>query len=93
MCRKHKEVYKVLNYIEYPLILVFATTGYALIFSFASLVPTVSSAKGLKICLITAGVKKYKSMSKKRRKHNKVSSLSKDKLNTIEFIISNNLTD
>ena len=93
MCRKHKEVYKVLNYIEYLLILVFATTGYALIFSFASLVPTVSSAKGLKICLITAGVKKYKSMSKKRRKHNKVSSLSKDKLNTIEFIISNNLTD
>lgn len=32
-------------------------------------------------------------MSKKRRKHDKVSSLSKDKLNTIEFIISNNLTD
>lgn len=65
MCRKHKEVYKVLNYIEYLLILVFATTGYALIFSFASLVPTMSSAKGLKICLITAGVKSISQWVKK----------------------------
>ena len=53
-----------------------------------------SSAIGLKICTITAGIKKYKSMiKKKKKKHDKVVLLAKSKLNTIEDLISKTLID
>ena len=47
-----------------------------------------SSAIGIKIYAITAGVKKYKSIIKKKKKHCKTVLLEKDKLNTIEVLIS-----
>ena len=48
-----------------------------------------SSAVGLKICAITAGIIKYKSIiKKKRKKHYKIVLLAKNKLNTIEVLIS-----
>ena len=66
--------------------------------AFASLVVIVvgisSSAVGMKICAITAGIKKYKSITKKMKKsHNKIVLLGKDKLNTIEYLISKFLID
>ena len=45
-----------------------------------------SSATGLKICVITAGIKKYNSIIKKiRKKNDKI--VLKCKLNTIEVLI------
>ena len=49
----------------------------------------MSSAMRLKICVITAGIKKYKSIiKKKKKKHDKVLSLAKSKLNSKEVSIS-----
>ena len=63
MSMKHK---KVLNYIEHLIILISAVTGCILISAFASLVGIpvgiTSSAIGLKICIINAEIKKYKSI-------------------------------
>ena len=45
-----------------------------------------SSVIELKICAIAAGIKKYKSMIKKRKKnHDKIVLLAKSKLNRLEF--------
>ena len=54
----------------------------------------MSSAIELKICVITAGIKKYKSIiKKKKKKHNKRVSLAKSILNSIEVLISKALID
>ena len=53
---------------------------------------TRSSAIGLKISVKTTGIKKYKSIiKKKRKKHDKILLLSKSKLNSKEFFISKDL--
>ena len=41
-------------------------------------------AMGLKICAITAGIKKYKSIVKKKEDHDKMVLLTKSKLNSLE---------
>ena len=52
------------------------------------------SAIGLKICAIAAGIKKYKSIiKKKKKKHDKIVLLAKSKLNSIEVLISKALID
>ena len=66
--------------------------------AFASLVGIpigiTSSAKGLKIYLITAGIKKYKSITKKKKKkHDEIVLLAKYKLNRKEVLVSKNLID
>ena len=62
-------------------------------FCFGSLVGIpigiTSSAVGLRNCAITAIIKKYKSIiKKKKRKHDKIVLLAKSKLNSIEVLIS-----
>ena len=53
-----------------------------------------SSAIGLNICAIIAGIKKYKSIFKnKKRKHYKIVMLARSKLNKIEVLISRSLND
>ena len=53
-----------------------------------------SYAIGLKLCATTAGIKKYKSIiKKKKRKYDKTVSLAKSKLNIIEVLISKDLID
>ena len=48
----------------------------------------------LKIYAITAGIKKYKSIiKKKKKKHDKIVLLAKSKLNVIEVLISKSLID
>ena len=84
---------KYLNYAENLLILVSTVTRCVSISAFASLVAILvgitSSAVGIKICAITAGIKKYKSIIKKnKKKHDKIILLGKDKSNTIEILIS-----
>ena len=89
---KYKKTCKYLNYIEHLLILVSTITGCVSVSVFASLVCVPigirSSAVGIKICAITAGIKRYKSIIKKKNKHDKIVLLGKDKLNTIEFLVS-----
>ena len=62
MSQKHKNVCGVLNYIKRSLIAISTITGCASISAFASLVGILigikSSTIGLKICVITAGIKK-----------------------------------
>ena len=72
MSKKHKKVCTSLNYIEHFLILASTITGCVFISAFASLVGVpigiTSSAIGLKFCAITAGIKKYKSIIKRKKK-------------------------
>ena len=95
---KYKKTCKYLNYIEHLLILVSTVTGRISVSAFASLVcipvGITSSSVGIKICAITAGIKKYKSIiKKKKKKHDKIMLLGKDKLITIEVLISKALID
>ena len=54
----------------------------------------LSSAIGLKICVITAGIKNCKSIIKNKwKKHDKVVLLPKSQLNRIEVLISMALID
>ena len=74
------------------LILASTVTGRVLISAFTSLVAVpvgiTSSPVKLKIYAITTGIKKYKSIiKKKKKKHNEIVLLGKSKLNTIEDLI------
>ena len=96
--KKHKKIDRVLNYIEHLLILISAVSGCVSISAFASLADTfigiVSSVTGLNICVITTGIKKCKSIIiKKKKKYDKISSLAKFKLNSVEVLISKALID
>ena len=63
-------------------------TGSVSVSAFAALigisVGITSSAVGIKICAITAGIKRYKSIiKKKKKKHDKIVLLAKTNLNSI----------
>ena len=52
------------------------------------------SAIGIKICVITAGIEKYESIiKKKKKKHDEIVFLAKSKLDSIEVSISKALID
>ena len=96
--KKHKNICTALNYIEQFLVLASPITGCILISIFASLIGipigNTSSAIGLKIWAIPAGMKKYKQIIKKKKKnHDKIVLLTKYKLNSIEVLISKALID
>ena len=93
-----KKIFTALNYIEHLFVLVSAVIRYISISAFASLLDILlritSAAKWWRKCAITAGIKKYKSIiKKKRKKHNQVVFLVKTKLNNIEVLISKVLID
>ena len=62
MSKKYKKACRFLNYIEHLIILISTVSGYVSISAFASLVGipigNTISAIGLKICVITARIKK-----------------------------------
>ena len=69
----HKKTCKYLNYVEHLLILASTITGSHSVSPLTSLVVATSvdiesSAVGLKICAITAGIKKHKLIIKKKKK-------------------------
>ena len=77
MCRKHKTVCRNLNYIEEFLTLASAITGCISISAFASFlgipIGITSSAIKLKTCALAAGIKRYISIIKqKKKKHDKI---------------------
>ena len=72
MSEKHKTTCKYLNYVEHLLVLASTITGSLSLSALTSLVATPvdieSPAVGLKICAITAGIKKHKLIIKKNKK-------------------------
>ena len=96
MSKNQKNICTTLNYIEHFLIWASAVTGCISISAFFSLIVIprgiTRSAIGLKICTTTAGIKKYKSIIKKK-KHDKIVLFAESKLSSIEIFISNALTD
>ena len=72
MSEKYKKTCKKLNYVEHLLILVSTLTGCVSISEFASIVCVpvgiTSSAIGIKISVVTAKIKKYKPIIKKKRR-------------------------
>ena len=98
MSRKNKKVCTTLFSIKNFLLLASTITGYIVISAFASLlgipIEIKSSAIGLKIFAISAGIKKYKLITKKdKNKHHEIVLLAKPKLNSIEVLISKVLID
>ena len=95
--KKHKKIYKgVLNYIEHLFILLSTLSGCVSISAFASFTDIFqpSSAIGLKICVRTAGIKKYEPIiKKKKKKHHRLFQLAKYKLNSVEVLTSKALID
>ena len=93
-----KKVCTNLNYIKHSLILIPTITGCVSVSAFASLVGIpigiTSSAVGIKIYVITAAIKNYKTIIKiKKKKHDKTILLEKSELNSIEVWISKALID
>ena len=75
MSQKHKKVCRTLSYIERFLVLVSRVNGCISISAFASSVATpitiTSSTIGLNICVITAGIKRFKSIITAKKKEAK----------------------
>ena len=98
MSKKHRKVCRVLNDIDHSHIVISTVTRCVSISVFASLVGShigiTSSAIGLKVCVITAEIKRYKLMiKKKKKKHDKMVLFAKSKLNSIAVLISKALID
>ena len=93
MSKKHKKVCAIRKHIEYFLILASTITGCISTSAFVSLlgipIRITSSATALKICAITTGIKKYKSIiRKKKKKHDEIVLLEKIELNSIKVLYS-----
>ena len=89
--KQHKRICTTLKYIEHFLILASTITGCISISAFTSFIGIpigiTSSAIGIKICPMTTGIKKYKSIiKKKKKKHDEIVSLTKSKLSRIEVL-------
>ena len=98
MSKKHKKGCTTLNYIEQFLILTSTITRFISISPFSSLIVVpiriTSSAIGLKICAIAAGIKTYKSIiKKKKKKPDEIVLLAESKFNSIAVLISKALID
>ena len=97
MGEKHEKVCWALSYFEHFLAFLHATRGCVSISAFALFVGVsvgiASSIIGLNIFEITAGINRYKSIIKKKRKYKKIVLLRKAKVDTIEVLISKTLID
>ena len=67
------KVCRTFNYFEHFLVFIYAVSDCVSISAFASIVGVpvgiASSSVGLRICTITAGIKNYKSIIKKKKKN------------------------
>ena len=72
MTEKHKNVCRGLNYFQHFLVFLSAISDCVSIFAFASLVCVPVGIKsfvlGLKVCGLTAKIKKYESVTKKKER-------------------------
>ena len=95
---KQKRICTTLNYIEHFLILASSITGCISISASSLLIGIplgiMSPAIWLKNCAIAAGINRYKSIiKKKKKKHDKIALLAKSKLNSIEVLVSKAIVD
>ena len=74
MSKKHKKLCRVLYYIDHSLIAISIITGWVSILASLAGIPIVimSSAIGLKICVIMVGIKKFKSIIKKKKQRSTI---------------------
>ena len=98
MGEKYKMTCNYFNCVEHFHILAWIIASCVSTSAFASLfcvpVGITSSPVGIKLCAITARIKKYKPIIKKKRKeknNDKIVLLGKDELSTIDVVFSNNL--
>ena len=82
MSQKYKKMCRSLKYCEHFLVLISLVSWCVSVSAFASLtgvpVSIASSVVETRICAITAGIKKYKSIiNKKRKNHDKIELLAK----------------
>ena len=78
-----------MNYIDQSLIATSTITGCVYISAVALPIGITSSTIELKICVIMAGIKNYKSIiKKKKKKHDEIVLLTKSKLNSIKDLTS-----
>ena len=82
--KKHKKVCRILNYVEYLLILISTVSGCVFISAYYFLVGI--PAIGLKISVITAGIVSI--IKRKKKEHDKIVLLEKSKLNSTDVLIS-----
>ena len=88
MSKRHKKVYAVWNYVEHQLILLFTVSPCVSRSAFAL------AGTHIENCVITAGIKKYKSIIKKeKKKHDKTVLFTESKLNSVEVLTSKALID
>ena len=92
MSEKHKTVCRDLNYFEHFIIFDSALSSCVSTSVFASLIGVfvgiASSAVESKVCAITAEIRMYNSViKKKKKKHDKMVLLAKTKLNTTEVLV------
>ena len=92
MSEKHKTLCRDLNYFEHFIIFDSALSSCVSISVFASLIGVfvgiASSAVESKVCAITAEIRMYNSIiKKKKKKHDKMVLLAKTKLNTTEVLV------
>ena len=98
MSKKHKKVCKTLSYIKHDFILSSTIAGCISISGFSYftgfLVRITSYVIGLLICAIAAGIRKCKSIiKKKKKKYEKIVLLAKSKFNSTEVLSSKALID
>ena len=95
MSKRHAKLCSVLNYIDHSLVATSTITGCVSISAFASLVGIpiriASSKIGLKICVMTPGIKSI--INRKRKMHNKIELLTKSNLNSMELLMSKAVID
>ena len=74
MSKKHKKLCRVLYYIDHSLSAISIITGWVSILASLAGIPIVitSSAIGLKICVIMVGIKKFKSIIKKKKQRSTI---------------------
>ena len=74
MSKKHKKLCRVLYYIDHSLIAISIITGWVSILASLAGIPIVitSSGIGLKICVIMVGIKKFKSIIKKKKQRSTI---------------------
>ena len=90
MNKGHKKVWATASYIKHFLILTSTIVGCISIFAFASFldipIGIMKSAIGSNICAITAEIKKYKSITKKK-KQDKIALLAISNINNKVLIL------
>ena len=98
MSKNDQKVSTSLNNIEHFLILASAVTEVTWVSAFAALlcmsIGITIFAIRLKICAITSGIRKHKSIiRRKKKKHDEIVLLAKTKLHSIEVVTSKALID